>query len=92
MTATDERPATRPQKSTDLYAWVLSVLDWQVHALASPQPDVWAGALQTRCGARHLAGCPVSVARRGEVCARCDAGGVERLELVTTARNRRYRQ
>lgn len=91
MTAVMARPATAPETgsrsaahdctATALYVWGLSVDDWQVHALAQPGDDGW-GMLATRCGVWQAIGCPVTVARRGEVCARCVAGGMQRLELL----------
>lgn len=91
MTAVMPRPATVPatdrtcaanhRDATDLYAWILSVKDWQVHALTVPRADA-ALEVATRCGTWHPVGCPVSVARRGEVCARCVAGGMQRLEVL----------
>ncbi len=62
--------------------WVLSVRDWRVHALSDPCLDPPWGMLATRCGVWHPMACPVTVARRGELCPRCAAGGVELLELV----------
>ncbi len=66
----------------ELHTWVLSVQDWRVHALAdpcteSPCPE----PVATRGGPWHLIACPVSVARRGELCPRCMAGSVQRLEV-----------
>lgn len=90
MTAATAHPATAPatdsrsaanRTATALYVWVLSVDDWRVHALAQPSDTAW-GIQTTRCGARQAIGCPVTVARRGEVRARCVAGGMQRLELL----------
>lgn len=85
------RPATAPatggpsaancSDSVRLHTWVLSVQDWRVHALADPCSEAW-GVQATRCGVWHPMGCPVTVARRGEVCPRCAAGGTQRLELL----------
>lgn len=100
MTAVAPRPATAPeprsraprrQLAVVVYAWVLSVRDWRVHALAEPStevPGVGAEPVATRCGAVHLAACPVSVARHGEVCPRCAAGGVAALEVLPDRRSR----
>lgn len=92
MTAVMPRPATAPatgspsaaegSDAAGLYVWVLSVQDWRVHAVADPCPDAPGGVLATCCGARHPMACPVTVARRGELCARCAAGGLRRLELL----------
>lgn len=79
--ATAAPPAANERAATALYYWGLSVDDWRVHALAQPSDTAW-GIQTTRCGARQAIGCPVSVARRGEVCARCVAGGMQRLELL----------
>lgn len=80
--AADSRPAARASDPADLCTWVLSVKDWRVHALARPSALPIGEVLATRCGAWHPVGCPVSVARRGEPCPRCAAGGVQRLELL----------
>jgi hypothetical protein len=75
--------AASPQREpVALYTWVLSVRDWRVHALADPCLDPPGGVLATRCGVWHPMACPVTVARRSELCPRCAAGGVELLELV----------
>lgn len=78
----DSRPPRRARPDTDLHTWVLSVQDWRVHALADPAELPMGEALATRCQHRHLIASPLSVARRGEVCPRCMAGGVELLELL----------
>jgi hypothetical protein len=51
------------------------VRDWQVPALTDP-PDLGSPwhSVATVCGSRHPIGCPVQVARRGELCPRCAAG------------------
>ncbi len=89
MSAVIPRPTTRPQRDRnldcDLCTWVLSVQDWQVHALAAPCSEAW-GVRQARCGVRQPMGCPVSVAHRDEICPRCAAGGVELLELLPDQR------
>ncbi len=88
MTAVMPRPATapdsRPRRETDpvTYTWVLSVTDWQVHALAEPGALPMGEVLATRCQRWHPIGCPVNVARRSEICARCMAGGIARLEVL----------
>ncbi|MPZ64186.1 MAG: hypothetical protein GEU83_01205 [Pseudonocardiaceae bacterium] len=92
MTAVIGRPATtvperdsRPphrQAAPVLCTWVLSVRDWWVHALAEPAELPMGTVLSTRCARQHPIGCPVSVARRGDVCPRCMAGGVGALELL----------
>jgi hypothetical protein len=53
----------------------LSVRDWRIHALVDP-PDHFADwrSVRTACDSRHPIGCPVQVARCGEICARCAAG------------------
>ncbi|MPZ65140.1 MAG: hypothetical protein GEU83_06365 [Pseudonocardiaceae bacterium] len=84
-------PATAPEQNSRpprrqtapvLHTWCLSVRDWRVHALAEPAELPMGTVLSTRCRRHHPIGCPVSVARRGDVCPRCLAGGVERLELL----------
>lgn len=80
--AGDRPSAANSSDPVSLYTWVLSVHDWRVHALAQPCPDPPGGVLATRCGVWHPMACPVSVARRGEVCPGCAAGGVEQLELL----------
>ncbi len=92
MTAVLPRPASTPETRCpsaadsldpeDLHTWVWSVRDSQVHALADPRPGLVWGMQQTRCGVWHQMACPVSVARRGEVCLRCAAGGIALLELL----------
>lgn len=92
MTAVLPRPTTAAETRCpsaadsldpeDLYTWVLSVRDWRVHALADPRPGLVWGMQQTRCGVWHQMACPVTVARRGQVCPRCAAGGVALLELL----------
>lgn len=92
MTAVMPRSGTAPTRGTtsvpsssssaSLYTWVLSVRDWQVHALADPAPDPPGGMLATRCGGWHPVACPVTVARRGELCPRCAATGLVLLELL----------
>jgi hypothetical protein len=77
-------PAVDADEPATLYTWVWSVQGWQVHALAEPRSDAW-GMDASRCGAWHLFGCPVTVARRDAVCPRCAAGGVELLELLPSA-------
>ncbi len=79
------QPHRGPGSDADLCTWVLSVRDWRVHALTVPSDEVAVAAaapMATRCGAWHLVACPVGVARRDEVCPRCAAGGVQRLELL----------
>ncbi len=85
LPAVEQVPA--PAQTT--YApWGLSVRDWQVHALVEP-PDSFADwhSVQTACDSRHPIGCPVKVARRGEVCQRCAAHGVQRLEILPNRRD-----
>ncbi len=68
----DTASASRP---SDLCHRVLSVQDWCVHALADPCAEPpGTEPTATRCAAWHLIACPVSVARRGEVCAGNGAG------------------
>jgi hypothetical protein len=80
--ATDRPPVADTHTAARLYDWVLSVQDWRVHALAQPCPDAPGGVLSTRCGLWHPMACPVTVARRGEVCTRCAAGGLGLLEVL----------
>jgi hypothetical protein len=84
--ATDSTSATNSSGPVSLYTWVLSVRDWRVHALADPCLDAPGGVLLTRCGVWHPMACPVGVARRGELCPRCAAAGVELLELLDNTR------
>lgn len=82
-TATPAEPNRSPGSDPmSRYTWVLSVRDWQVHALADPCPDPPGGVVATRCEVWHPIACPVTVARRGELCSRCAAMGVGRLELL----------
>ncbi len=83
--AAPAQPNRSPGSDPDRCTWVLSVRDWRVHALTVPSDEVAVAAaapMATRCGAWHLIACPVDVARRDEVCPRCAAGGVQRLELL----------
>lgn len=92
MTAVLPRTASTPETGrpsaadshdpVDLYTWVLSVRDWRVHVLAEPRPGLVWGMQETRCGVWQPMACPVTVARRGEICPRCAAGGVALLELL----------
>jgi hypothetical protein len=80
----DRPPAAGARTAARLCEWVWSVQDWRVHALAQPRDEPpGADAVATRCGEWHLIACAVTVARRGEVCPRCAAGGIARLEVLT---------
>lgn len=93
MTAVAPRPATAPQPysrpphgdrtatAAMVCPWGLSVTDWRAHALIDAAEPAW-GMQRTRCGVWHPIGCPVAVARRGEVCPRCAAVGIQQLELL----------
>lgn len=78
----NSRPHRDRTDPVRLHTWVLSAKDFRVHALADPCVSPFGELLLTRCGIRCPVACAVSVARRGELCARCAAGGVGLLELL----------